>query len=89
MKYNLDSVLLEAKIKEYLIEQDINLKDFARLLGITERTLERKLRNYSNFYIHEIKKLEILLNLSAEDIEKIFFSKEVLKWETTKHILKN
>lgn len=72
MKYNLNKVLLEAKIKEYLIEQDTNLKDFASLLGITERTLERKLKNYSNFYIHEIKKLELLLNLSTEELEEIF-----------------
>lgn len=89
MKYNLNKVLLEAKIKEYLIEQDTNLKDFASLLGITERTLERKLANYSNFYIHEIKKLELLLNLSTEELEEIFFSKEVLKWKITKNILTN
>lgn len=89
MKYNLNKVLLEAKIKEYLIEQDTNLKDFASLLGITERTLERKLKNYSNFYIHEIKKLELLLNLSTEELEEIFFSKEVLKWKITKNILTN
>ena len=87
MKYNLNKVLLEAKIKKYLIEQDTNLKDFASLLGITERTLERKLENYSNFYIHEIKKLELLLNLSTEELEEIFFSKEVLKWIITKNIL--
>ena len=61
---------LKAKM---VINNDIGLT-LAEALGITESTLSSKLNEKTEFTRSEIAKIKERYNLSAEDIDKIFFN---------------
>jgi hypothetical protein len=61
--------LLEAKIKEV----GSNIAGAAKAIGVEKPTFYRKLSGESDFYRKEIEMLVKFLNLSIEDMEKIFF----------------
>lgn len=61
--------LLEAKLKE----KGTNVSEISMYLSIDKTTFYRKLSGVSDFYTNEIKEIMKFLNLTIEEMEKIFF----------------
>lgn len=45
----------------------------ASKIGITRQSLSKKINGDSDFTASEISKLKLILNLSAEDLQSLFF----------------
>ena len=61
--------LLEAKLKE----KGSNVAEISKIIGVEPSTLYRKLSGQSDFFRKEIEKIVKYLNLSIDEMEKIFF----------------
>ena len=61
---------LEGKIKEVCGSQ----REFASMMGLSERTISLKLGNKIAFTQNDITKILSILHLSEDDIPKYFFA---------------
>ena len=61
--------------KAKLAENDMNIKRLSDILGINEATLYRKMNGTSDFTRNEIQTIKLVLRLSIDDVENIFFAK--------------
>lgn len=61
--------LLEAKLKE----KGTNVSEISMYLSIDKATFYWKISGVSDFYTNEIKEIMKFLNLTIEEMEKIFF----------------
>ena len=52
---------------------------FARYLGISFQAIQKKLLNQTAFSQNEIAKIKLDFNLTAEDIDRYFFTVKLLK----------
>lgn len=59
--------------KAKYIEHNLKTADVAVILGINPATLARKVSGESDFTRNEIQLFRAALNLSAEEIDNIFF----------------
>lgn len=64
-------------LKYYCSKNGISLNQLADMLEISESTLFRKLSGSSDFYRHEIIEVRRVLNLTPEEVSKIFFEREL------------
>lgn len=58
-----------------VVRNSMSLEDVAKAIGISYVSLYRKMNGTSDFYRGEIEKIVRLLNLSGEDVLRIFFAK--------------
>ena len=58
-----------------VVRNGMSLEDVAKAIGINYVSLNRKMNGTSDFYRGEIEKIVRLLNLSGEDVLRIFFAK--------------
>lgn len=58
-----------------VVRNGMSLEDVAKAIGINYVSLHRKMNGTSDFYRGEIEKIISLLNLSGEDVLRIFFAK--------------
>lgn len=65
-------------ILEMMEKKGITKTELAESLGISSYTLRTRFRKKTSFTIDEIKTIKELLDLSIEQINKIFFDKEVV-----------
>lgn len=66
------------KLKAKLVENGKNVDFLAKNIGVNRATIYRKLDGGGNdFTIGEVDKISRVLNLTAEDINGIFFSQFV------------
>lgn len=65
--------LLQAKMKIY---NDTG-ETLAEYLGINKSTLSAKMNGHKDFTQGEIRKIKIRYNLTAEEVDSIFFADEV------------
>ena len=59
------------------IRADISKEDMAKKLGINIATLYRKINGESEFTLSELKLLKEILELSKEDVDRIFFGESL------------
>lgn len=52
-------------------------RNFSKILGISTVSLNEKLNGKVQFKQNEIAKAKEVLNLDAEDVERIFFNKKI------------
>lgn len=64
-------------LKYYCSKNGISLNQLADMLEMSESTLFRKLSGNSDFYRHEIIEVRSILNLTPEEVSKIFFDREL------------
>lgn len=64
----------ERKFKSKLVEKGFTLSDIARMLGINETTLYRKIKGISDFSRNEMSIIKKELSLNTFDFENIFFA---------------
>ena len=72
-KYNFKYKYLNKKINDYLKYYDLDLKDLAISIGLSEKTLKKTLNNESDFYLYEIYKLVDVLKLNDNEL-KYYYS---------------
>lgn len=65
--------LLRAKV----VENGMTLTQLAKELHLDEATLYRKINGNSDFYRKEIQMIKHILNLTIDDIRRIFFDDDV------------
>lgn len=78
MRTNYDYSKLRGKIREL----DFTLSEFATKLGITEQTLNLRLKNARPFKQDEIEKTMIIFEEPLENVQLYFFNKKVAKNKT-------
>ena len=66
-----------SKLNGRIIEVCGTSKTFAKLMGLSERTVSLKLSNQRPFKQSDIEKAKDILNLKGEDIDQYFFTKKV------------
>lgn len=62
------------EFKAEVVRRDKTLEDVARAIGIDIATLHRKMNGVSDFNRSEIEKVIKFLNLTNEEILRIFFA---------------
>lgn len=62
------------KLKGKLKEKRMNYKTCAQRLGTSVTTLNNKINGHSKFYIEDIEKLSIILELTTQEKIDIFLS---------------
>lgn len=61
------------EFKAEVVRRNLTLENVANAIGIDAATLHRKMNGASDFYRSEIEKIIKYLNLSNEDVLRIFF----------------
>ena len=61
-------------LKYHAAERSKSAQDMAAVLGISKRSVEKKIKGETDFKCKEIKQLIELLGLSADDTMRVFFS---------------
>ena len=72
---------IEFKIAQ--IRAGVSKEDIAKYLSINPATVYRKFNGESEFTLSELRKLKVFLNLSKDDIDRIFFSGELTETQET------
>ena len=71
----MDSVTL----RSLMVQKKVDYRAAMNALGIGETAWYQKINGNSEFKLSEIQKLRVLLDLSLEQVDQIFFSPEVSK----------
>ncbi|WP_462133211.1 helix-turn-helix domain-containing protein [Peptostreptococcus stomatis] len=64
-------------LKYYIAKSNIKAIDLIKVMGISEATYYRKVNGNSEFTRNEIQAIKDTLNLSMDDIGKIFFNQKL------------
>lgn len=67
-----------------VVRNGMSLEDVAKAIGINYVSLHRKMNGTSDFYRGEIEKIVRLLNLSGEDVLRIFLQSNLRKCKLRK-----
>lgn len=59
------------------IRAGVGKEDLAKSLNVNLTTIYRKINGESDFTLSELKALKRVLNLSNDDVDRIFFSEEL------------
>ncbi|MBR1694289.1 MAG: hypothetical protein IJ709_02660 [Selenomonas sp.] len=62
------------ELRAELVRRELSVEDVAKQMGIDKTSLYRKLKGDSEFLRIEIEKLVNILQLSGEDVLRIFFT---------------
>lgn len=66
---------IEFKIAQ--IRAGVSKEDIVKYLGVNPATIYRKFNGESDFTLSELRKLKKMLNLTNEDVDRIFFSESL------------
>ena len=61
------------KLRGKIVEKGYSVRTIAAEIGLNEATFYRKMNGTSDFTREEIQKIALLLNLSVQEKEEIFF----------------
>lgn len=67
------------KLRAKLVERGLTVEEVAGRLGVNRSTLYRKMKDRSgnSFTVRDVQKLSNILNLTAAEIDDIFFGGDV------------
>ncbi len=68
---------IEFKIVQ--IRAGVSKEDIAKYLGVNPATIYRKFNSESDFTLSELRKLKKMLNLTNEDVDRIFLTSHLRK----------
>ena len=63
----------QEKLKSKMVEKNLRDQDMAKILGIDVSTFYRKKTGITEFNREEIKAMKNCLNLTADEVDAIFF----------------
>lgn len=64
----------EKQFRIKLISAGFTVKDIAKVVGINETTLYRKIKGITDFSRNEMSIIKTFLKLNSDEFEKIFFA---------------
>lgn len=64
-------------LKYHIAKSNIKAIDLVKIMGISESTYYRKVNGNSEFTRNEIQAIKDTLNLSMDDVGKIFFNQKL------------
>lgn len=73
-----------SKLKAKIVENGLIQEQVAMQLGMTSATFNYKLNNKTEFKGSEIKMLIVILHLTADEVNAIFFADKVERYSTIK-----
>lgn len=66
------------KLRGKIVERRMTVEIVAKTIGLTASTLYRRLNNGGGkFTVNEVSKIATLLNLTADELNEIFFTNNV------------
>lgn len=65
------------KLKAKMVEIGINVEWLAKEINLDRTTLYRRLNNPEEFTIREVTKIALVLNLTKDEVNDIFFASNV------------
>lgn len=65
------------ELKAEMVRRGMTNETLAAAIGLSPATLYRKMFEHSDFYRNEIVKIADVLQLSDEDIRRIFFAPDI------------
>ena len=68
---------MKEKLKKVLKEQGVSQYELAELLNLTYQTVSIKMNGHKDFTQSEIRGLKLILGLTPEQIDDIFFSSTI------------
>ena len=68
--------LVGEKVKKLIEERNVTYQEFAKKLGISVRTLQKKLSGEEEFYVSEVIEITEIFDLDIKTVSKIFFSSD-------------
>ena len=68
-------------LRSKLVLKDMSEKDLSKAMGVDYGGLLKKLQNIRYFTAYDIYKITLILELSGEEVNDIFFSKKYSKIE--------
>lgn len=71
----------QTEFKIAQIRKGVSKEEMAKALGINIATLYRKINGETDFTLSELKKLKAVLELSNDDVDRIFFSCELTEMQ--------
>lgn len=66
-------ILNSALLKSKIVLAGLKLQDISKELKLSKSAFYRKTNNLTQFNLEEIKKIKLILNLTTEEVEEIFF----------------
>ena len=60
-------------LRDRILSQYDSIDQFAKVVGMTARTLNSRLDNHSEFHYHEIVSIRDVLNLNTDEVTRLFF----------------
>ena len=67
---------MKYRLREHVEKSNDTLEDLSKYLGVTYQTLSKKMNQHVDFNNTEMMKIKQRYNLSAEQMDSIFFSEE-------------
>lgn len=68
--------LVGEKVKKLIEERNVTYQEFAKKLGISVRSLQKKLSGEEEFYVSEVIEIAEIFDLDIKTVSKIFFSSD-------------
>ena len=68
--------LVGEKVKKLIEERNVTYQEFAKKLGISVRSLQKKLSGEEEFYVSEVIEITEIFDLDIKTVSKIFFSSD-------------
>lgn len=65
------------KLRALMVEKGYTQEQLAKLLGITETTLNYKINNKREFKASEIQALTKILGIPMQEVDGIFFARDI------------
>lgn len=66
--------VMKNRLKEQLEKKGVGLQGLSEILGVTYQTLSKKMNEHVDFTRKEIKLMKGVLELTAEQVDYIFFA---------------
>lgn len=72
----MEQKIVGIKVKNLMKKRNMTIKELAKQMGVTSKTLSRKLNGEQEFCVSEILTIIKVFNLSIEACAQIFFNPE-------------
>lgn len=69
------------KLKAKMVENEISVSQLADRVGVNQATMYRRFNGGENFSIKEASEIAKILNLSADELNDIFFNEIVAEMQ--------
>lgn len=73
----MDPELVGYRVKQMMKNKNITVEELSEKMKINKEELKKKLEGQEEFYIGEMHKVREIFNLNLEEVEALFFEKNI------------